>query len=387
MTSEAQSVPAPGFGRSQRALGLGSLVVAVVGVSLVAVAASAVSDRVRPWWWLVAGLGCVAALAELIALRSQSHATRVLSPSVPRRAEPLERSSGTGPELDRQTHLLPPAPQPEAVPMIDASLVPSRAASPPSSVTPDGRSAQGWSCDALAVPKSSYTPDEAEDSWASDTSARTAALSDGASSSFMAREWAQVLTSSYVAAPLDQERAGLRPWLVAATQRWSDDCSDGAGQWWVGESVQRGSHATLVGLRLTPTSHGGTWDAAAVGDSCLVHLGPSQDSYRRIVAFPIDRPDGFDRHPDLLSTINGSEVDVPVLRRASGEYRDGDVFLLLSDAIAEWALAQETQVERVWDHLLAMEPADFTAFVDRERTTGALHDDDTTVVRIRTGQR
>lgn len=387
MTLGAPSVPAPEQTRERRSPHIVSLLLAVCGVGATVVGASLASESVRSWWWVVAVVGCSAALTEFLRLSIRSRSSASRSRPVSSGVEGGRRPGRTATVPDRPLSA-PPVPRPEADLAIDSSSIQSGRPSAPASVRPDASGQrQGWACDALALPKSSYTVDEAEDAWAVDGSTRTAALSDGASSSFMAREWAQVLATSYLSAPLDHVGVSLRPWLADATARWSSECSGGQGQWWVGESVQRGSHATLLGLRLTPSPRGGQWDASAVGDSCLVHLGPSPNGYRRLVAFPIDHHGAFDRHPDLLSTASEDDADVPVLRRVSGEYRSGDVFLLLSDAIAEWALANEPGVDRVWDQLVGIDQADFVGFVDRQRSIGTLHDDDTTVIRIRTGLR
>lgn len=369
--------PPPATSSEPRSGRLATLALALAGVAVTVLVLGAVSSAARSWWWLIAVVGVVASLVEVAVDAGRSTVERSSGIAAPPVTPDATTSSGaeSAVRADDDVDVTVPSWSPPAV-VPDSRL---------SSVGPaSDQEAIGWSCDAVSVPKSSHSDSEAEDAWAAESSRRVAALSDGASSSFMAREWAQALVATYVDDPLDRFPHGLGRWLALATERWQGGASAGADQWWVGESVQRGSHATLVGLRLTPTTGGGTWDSAAVGDSCVVQLGPSTDGLRRVVAFPIDRSDAFDRHPDLLSTT-GTDADLPVLRRATGEYRHGDVFLLVSDAIAEWALARDSSLPRLWEFLVAVDQSGFVEFVNRERASGALHDDDTTLVRIRTG--
>lgn len=369
--------PPPTTSSEPRSGLLPTLALALASVAVTVLVLGAVSSTARSWWWLIAVAGVVASLIEVAVEGGRStvaHRSQVAAPPETPDATTfsgVESAIGVDDEVDVTVPSWSP---PEGVQDRGSSPV-----GPASDLA-----AVGWLCDAVSVPKSSHSDSEAEDAWAAESSRRVAALSDGASSSFMAREWAQTLVATYVDDPLDRFPHGLGRWLALATERWQGGASAGADQWWVGESVQRGSHATLVGLRLTPTTGGGTWDSAAVGDSCVVHLGPSPDGLRRIVAFPIDRADAFDRHPDLLSTA-GTDADLPVLRRATGEYRDGDIFLLVSDAIAEWALTRDSSVSGLWEFLVSADQTGFGQLVDRERASGALHDDDTTLVRIRTG--
>lgn len=342
--------------------------VAVAAVALVTLVLALLSPELRPWWWLIVVFGWLGVATETI----RSAPWRVAH------AQPHTTDSETL-VLDAQERWRPPA---------DASgtpVVPSGhlARQPAPTVSP------GFA-DVLWVPKSSHSPDEHEDAWAIDPGTGRAALSDGASSAFMAREWAVALTEAFVARPPRGSSVELRGWLDEVTRRWTDQMGRSAGEWWVDASHTRGSFATLVGITFGPGASSGTWNSIAVGDSCVVHLVRDDRGLRRLAMHPVDHPAGFGRHPDLLSTTKvGSDLpvapdpDVPAVRRIDGEYRQGDVFLLLSDALAHWAIAHEIDDPDSWSWLTSMQPEEFHSFVVRERSSGALEDDDTTLVRLR----
>jgi hypothetical protein len=63
---------------------------------------------------------------------------------------------------------------------------------------------------------------------------------------------------------------------------------------------------------------------------------------------------------------------------ASGSWRSGDAFLLLTDAMAAWFLRQREQRRAV---RLPAE-ADFGAWVAEQRESGQLKNDDVTAMRV-----
>lgn len=348
-----------------------------VGIAAVAVAVlSALSPTIRRWWWLVAGCAVVAAIIELgrATIGSADHAT------VP--AAPERRPVGSRP--------VPVAPGAPQVMAFDGGSAPHRASTAPvrsggrSDMLPMGPpprvSGVVWRSDVFWVPKTSHSADEHEDAWAIDDRAGRAALSDGASSAFMAREWASSLTRAYVDGPPHAGVGAFRTWLTNAAHVWSSEAVAPGGDWWVDASQSRGSFATLVGVHLDPVSM--TWTTLAVGDSCLVHLGGTDEGRRRLLSFPLEQAVGFDRHPDLLSSNVAPGEVLPVVRSAGGDCRAGDQFLLLSDALAHWALVSEQQDRDVWSLLAGTDADEFGALVRRERAEKRLEDDDTTMVRL-----
>jgi serine/threonine protein phosphatase PrpC len=209
------------------------------------------------------------------------------------------------------------------------------------------------------------------------------AVADGASESAFSREWARLLVRGYQRQRLSLARL-QRCWLRMVTRRQVP--------WYLEEKIRRGAHATLVGLSIwdaqTPEPHG-SWRVVAIGDSCLFHV---RDDELLTVA-PMSRSDEFNNHPHLISTDPATALGVGMSRATviSGEWQPNDVFYLLTDALAEWALNKHETGRPPWTLFRSMGEdgdssdagqASFEAFVANLRKNDGLHNDDTTLLRV-----
>ena len=170
------------------------------------------------------------------------------------------------------------------------------------------------------------------------------AVSDGASESAFAREWANVLTDAFVSRTPDLDDVSvdsLRDWLAPAQKEWHKQVP-----WeripWHGEAKARaGAFATLLGLSIGAASTRSTvlsWRALAVGDCCLFVVRNNNLQ----VSFPLEDHAEFDNNPALVcSNPANSEGLWEDVKRDSGECSAGDLLILATDAIAAWFLAQE----------------------------------------------
>ena len=240
------------------------------------------------------------------------------------------------------------------------------------------------------APKAGNSPEEYEDAFraaygASGCDASRIAVSDGASESAFAREWANALVDAFAAQP--PELCGLaedsfKAWLAPAQEQWR-----GCVPWdripWHGEAKARaGAFATLLGLTVeaAPDDPGRlSWRALAVGDSCLFVV---RDDLLRL-SFPLEDAAEFDNNPALVCSNpdNAGELWEGV-RLHSGECETGDLFILATDAIACWFLAQNAAGEKPWETLLALDPSEWDAWVEEQRRAGLMRNDDTTLVVI-----
>lgn len=223
-----------------------------------------------------------------------------------------------------------------------------------------------------SLPKSDRDPHENEDSVAQNLAAGRFAISDGASTSARSEVWSRLLTDSFAggADPLAPQV------LTELRQQWWGRVFHRSLAWFAQEKLIQGGAATFVGLQVLY----GTYRMTAVGDSCLFHIREQTI----LLAAPLDRWGQFSRSPDLVST----RIDAPPLReelwQGGGEYREGDIFLLATDAVAKHLL-------RVYRERGALLPipevsgsgARFVDFVRRERGRG-LDNDDTTVCVVTT---
>jgi hypothetical protein len=235
---------------------------------------------------------------------------------------------------------------------------------------------------ALSLPRSDSTAQECEDAWATDPATGRFAVADGASESAYAGLWARLLVEGFIAARRPGNFVG---WLDGPRDRWAAEVMGPELPWYGEMKRAAGAFATLLGLRVRPprTGRPGRWQAAAVGDACLVR---ARDG-RHVRAFPVERSSDFGNEPPLI----GSRGDLPTARvRASGSLRDGDQLFLMTDALAQWFLRTHERGGRpsqsVARLLLAPRPQDaFATWVDGLRKAGDLRDDDVTLLSVEPG--
>jgi len=231
----------------------------------------------------------------------------------------------------------------------------------------------------LSCPKEGHTDAEYEDAWAGDASRGRFALADGASESAFAGLWARLLTQGFLSAGRPRD---LGAWLSDARQRWSEEVMNLELPWYAEMKRSEGSFATFLGLKMKPprADELARWRAVAVGDSCLVRVGPDRPAR----AFPVRRAADFSNHPPLLHSRPGSD---PVPRRCRGSLRPGERLMLMTDALAQWFLSQCENDRRPWDEMITLLNADrpneaFANWVLELRAWGDLHNDDVTLLSI-----
>ncbi|MFE3496218.1 hypothetical protein ACFXOS_24595 [Streptomyces sp. NPDC059175] len=267
------------------------------------------------------------------------------------------------------------------------------------------------------APKSGLAPSSTEDAAAPRSSPFDQscgevrlAVADGASASADSGWWAQQLVQDLCAAPgrafWDPQafarvttRASLR-W-PARRRKWLEEVGrSDTVRWLLHDRMVKGPSATALGILLwdgleppalehespdgssgPPLPHPGEptgpWYAVSVGDSCLFHVRGGE-----LLATVPALPQSLRRRPDLVSAAPGEEGP----RQASthhGTWAAGDVFYLVTDALARWCL-RRLPGERPWpvlDELCGADPSAFTEWVRVEREGRRLQDDDITVLR------
>lgn len=236
---------------------------------------------------------------------------------------------------------------------------------------------------ALWLAKAGSRDEEYEDAWASDDSGRLA-VSDGASDAFESRLLARALVQAFVRQPPELTPEALQPWLAPAIQSWSDGIRWEQLPWYAAEKARRGGFATLLGLILTPgmpsdsgMNASGSWMAMAIGDACMFHV--REDMLR--LAFPLESASAFDTTPPLISTRHDyNQHSLADFRTCCGEYLPGDLFLLATDALSAWFLAQVEMDKRPWLDLVAMTSEDFARWAGEMRDQGQMRNDDVTLL-------
>jgi hypothetical protein len=233
----------------------------------------------------------------------------------------------------------------------------------------------------LHLAKGGYHADEYEDAYAADAEAGRFAIADGAAESSYAGLWARLLVDGFVrSCPEGAFEAG---WLEKLRQCWAAEVDPLALPWYAEVKREEGAFATLLGLVMQrSTDDGGVWQAWAVGDSCLFQVR----AHGLIAAFPLSRADEFTNHPRLLGSrpLAGPGA-LPTPEQHQGDWRTGDRFFLMTDALAQWFLRRAEAGQEPWEILdrLGAEPAadaGFRSWVEERRQCDGLRNDDVTIL-------
>ena len=220
-------------------------------------------------------------------------------------------------------------------------------------------------------------------------------VADGASETLLSGPWAAVLARSYAQRAQRGRRraAGVAELGVVALGTLATSLPAPATRDWPTSPVVRGARlggwrvCGAVGLTLSDGEAGGDWSALALGDSCLFQVR----SDRTVIAFPVVRAADFGVRPFLIGsrdTAAGSVLDA--FRGAAGRWRPGDRFYLMTDALAQWWLAECEAGRAPWRPLDRLcSPGRRHAFPKWIATRRRRHDiknDDVTLLRVACGR-
>ena len=176
------------------------------------------------------------------------------------------------------------------------------------------------------------------------------AIADGASESSFAGTWAKLLVKSFCRPPSttptgtdsgDSLRDALKDLVFNRLDKKRDVWEKCYGTrelpWYAEQKRDMGAFAAFLGLELLPSEPrqaAGSWNAVAIGDTCLFQF--RKNALHE--AFPIKAPEDFSLSPLLLTTRQPATSQSEHARQFSGEWQPGDEFVLLTDAAACWLL-------------------------------------------------
>jgi hypothetical protein len=238
---------------------------------------------------------------------------------------------------------------------------------------------------ALVVPKSGSAVRECEDSVGVGRSRMRFCVADGATEAFDSRRWARLLTKYWsrgADAVLSPQQ--FSEWLPAIGDRLHARWEGKRLPWYSEEKSRGGAFAAFAGLAFEfdgPNLH---WTASALGDSCLFRVTADGDLRGTI---PDVTGIGSHRRPMLVPSKRALQAHaLSHLVSGSGEASKGDVFLLLTDAIAAWyarMLEDDPDLARLFDAMISGScHAEVEALIQRERARGTLQNDDVAAVRV-----
>jgi hypothetical protein len=204
-------------------------------------------------------------------------------------------------------------------------------------------------------------------------------LSDGASVSFDSASWARILVRRYT-----QNPEFTREWLAAAIAQFRKLYDRDSLPWMQQASFDRGSFASLLGVRLI--DGGRLIQVLSIGDSLAVLC----DGDCIKATFPFSAASDFKRSPQLLCTnpaenVFLDEVDLSYDLVADWTFRglEQPAILCMTDALGHWLLSQRDRDPSPISVLRKVRtPKAFASFVQAERAAGRMKRDDTTLIAL-----
>ena len=215
-------------------------------------------------------------------------------------------------------------------------------------------------------------------------------VSDGASKSRYARQWAQFLVNEWGRNP---DRLIFQSSLAAASASWDAWCADRESQRaeqvvttrdWFQDTFPEDfrAYATLLVVQIYPGRYP-LWFGAAVGDTFAFHVRVNN----LIKSLPT--PTWRRATPQLISTQRDSSHDDPAYTpRADEALAVEDELFLTTDALGRWILTSLDAGGVPWDLLRAGVNGGqlyFREWIDRLRAANEIDSDDTTLMWITFG--
>ncbi|MHC2115020.1 hypothetical protein ACYPJF_05900 [Stenotrophomonas geniculata] len=223
------------------------------------------------------------------------------------------------------------------------------------------------------VAKHVESPGDNEDAYRLAPGEGRIVLADGASESFDARNWAQLLVDRMV----DEELSAAA--VAACAQSYEALHDPEQLSWSKAAAYQRGSFATLLVVQDQPGSS--SVRISAVGDSLAVWL----DGDGMLASVPYGSSEQFLDKPSLLSTrMDLNEPEGLHCSVYEWEYQEqGHRFLLcMTDALGAWLLSHEERGDASALNSLRgiRESHELVELVEKERAVGRMRRDDSTLI-------
>lgn len=211
------------------------------------------------------------------------------------------------------------------------------------------------------------------------------AVADGATESIFAGRWARNLVQAVGENRLSA--LGLSEEISCLRREWREWLTEVPLPWYAEGKAWQGTYAALVlfeigsdGPEQEPNRH---WCTAAIGDSCFFHVRGDEIKVR----FPLETSEVFNNHPFLLGSLPGDEQALNErLVHCHGTWVNGDVFYLMTDALACWFLRQieagNKPLEELQEFASSNDSGRFPAWIESLRDEGRIRNDDCTLLRI-----
>jgi hypothetical protein len=205
-------------------------------------------------------------------------------------------------------------------------------------------------------------------------------VADGATETSFARTWARLLVRAYCRGNISPQ--GLAHHLPGLQALWRMEALCRPLPWYAEEKVRKGAFSSIAGVTVQQDGAAIRWSAAAIGDSCIFQVRGDE----LLESFPLSASEAFNNRPQLLSSnAVGAEETTALLRTTTGRARQGDLFLLMSDALAAWFLAASERGETPWQRLFCSEAfggGSFEDWIGGRRAEREIRNDDVTLLTV-----
>jgi len=217
------------------------------------------------------------------------------------------------------------------------------------------------------------------------------AIADGATEGMFSGVWAEILVKTYCRSM--NKGAGAFDFLKDAFKAWESWIKDYLNkrermnrpiQWFEEPGLDAGAFSTLLGVTLEDSgaSNIKRWRAFAVGDCCLFQIRSNALVYK----FPVESSEEFGNRPFLIySKTKLNEKVLEAFKVAESDCLVGDVFYLMTDALACWFLKEYEANNLPWNSLsnFIKNIEAFHKWIDRLRDEKSMRNDDVTLVYIK----
>lgn len=234
-----------------------------------------------------------------------------------------------------------------------------------------------------SICKEGYIEKENEDAfiltYPDDDNTIRVALSDGATESSFAKEWAELLVQYFAIFDFENDTF-FRLLHPSIKRQWLDKVNSTDLPWYAQAKLDMGAFATILGITISLNS--GNCYVSAVGDSNIFIFRDR----KLIIKFPVESSKDFGAAPYLLSSElrNNLRVDNTFTHKIFSVL-PGDIFIAGTDAISQWILFQTENENPSIDYLLDAftEKIDFTNWISQLRLKKEIKNDDTTLAIIK----
>lgn len=205
------------------------------------------------------------------------------------------------------------------------------------------------------------------------------AISDGVGNSLFPGEWAKLICDDYVhntAEFIVNEKLHREGKLISEWSLKRDEIVEGFSEdekfiYEMGLDKADFAAATFVGLRLSSSE----WSCQALGDSYLVLLDNEYNILQKVASMD-GQPFGI--YPEYFASKVGENNGTPIMQK--GDYTQVKYILLMTDAVSDWFIDETRTPDERKRMIDVSSHEEFITLVDNLRQSGAMKDDDSTIV-------